>query len=247
MHPLPEGAPHWTQGYRELDLSEQRVMHVALEHFSNYAELWYRLIDLYVRGLRGETRVEDEEMWQPWEARSELLGLALGNSKAALDMALAGYYSGSYVLIRHLLETWEHVAFIRLEPDTAIAWYQQEGDCSTWKFEPGDNPRRKRLRREITLKGHLKIVERFWKEMSNGAHPTGKGLVQTMGEGAGRHVLGANFHANMALLALDSGVYANLLLLKEINQLKPQDENWIQQVHDVIRQHRELYKIHMPD
>jgi hypothetical protein len=142
MHPLPEGAPHWTQGYRELDLSEERAVHFALEQLGDYAELWYRLIDLYVRGLRGVTIVEDEEAQKPWQARSELLGLALGNSKAALDMALAGYYSASYVLIRHLLETWEHVAFIRLEPDTAIAWYQQEGDRSTWKFERSDNPRK---------------------------------------------------------------------------------------------------------
>ncbi len=247
MHPLPEGAPHWTQGYRALDLSEQRAIHFALEQLGDYAELWYRLIDLYVRGLHGETTVEDEEMRQPWEARSELLGLALGNSKAALDMALAGYYSASYGLIRHLLETWEHVAFIRLEPDTAIAWYQQEGKQSERKFEPGDNPRRKRLRREKTLKGHLKIVERFWEEMSNGAHPTGKGLVQTMGESAGRHVLGANFQRNMALLALDSGAYANLLLLTEIVQLRPKDENWIQQLDDVLRRRAELHKIHAPD
>ncbi len=246
MHPLPEGAPHWTQGYRELDLSEERAVHSALKHLGDYAELWYRLIDLYVRGLRGETRVEDEEMWQPWEARSELLGLALGNSKAAFDMALAGYYSASYGLIRHLLETWEHVAFIRLEPDTAIAWYQQEGEQSDWKFEPGDNPRRKRLRGEETLKGNLKIVERLWKEMSKGAHPTGEGLVQTMGEGAGRHVLGANFQRNMALLALDSGILANHLLLTELFHLIPQDEKWVHQLDDVVRRRVELHKIHPP-
>jgi hypothetical protein len=102
------------------------------------------------------------------------------------------------------------------------------------------------LRQEKTLKGHLKIVERLCEEMSKGAHPTSEGLVQTMGESAGRHVLGANFQRNMALLALDSGAYANLLLSTEIVQLRPQDENWIQQVDDVLRRRAELHKIHTP-
>lgn len=193
------------------------------------------------------TIVEDEEARKPWQARSELLGLALGNSKAALDMALAGYYSASYSLIRHLLETWEHVAFIRLDPDTAMAWYQQKGEQSQWKFEPRDKPRRARLRREKTLKSDLEIVERTWEKMCQGAHPTGEGLVQTMGEGAGRHVLGATFQQNMALLALDSGILASQLLLTELYRLIPQDEKWVHQLADVVRRRVDLHKIYPPD
>lgn len=246
MHPLPKGAPQWTQGYRAIDLSEQRVIEYALEHLGDYAELWYRLLDLYVQGLRGVAVVDDERAQLSWEARSQLLGLALGNSKAALDMVLSGYYSACYSLIRHLLETWEHVAYIRVEPASAKAWYEQEDERSQWQFEPKDTTRRKRLGREKTTKGVLKNVVDFTTKMHKGAHPTGEGLVQTMAEGAGRYVLGSTYRRSMALLALDAGIFANLLLLSELAQLKPQNENWWKQLYEIEGRRPEMHKIYPP-
>ena len=49
--------------------------------------------------------------------RLEILGLAGGNIKLAMDAALAGYYSGCMALERHMLETWRRSAYARLHPE----------------------------------------------------------------------------------------------------------------------------------
>lgn len=246
MHPLPGVAPEWTQGYQALDFSEQRVMRLALNELGDFAELWYRLLNLYVEGILGVSIVQEEEAQLPWEIRSQLIGLALGNSKAALDMGLAGYYSACYGLIRHLMETWEQVAYIRLKPESAIAWKWQEDESPRSQFEPGTTRRRKRLKADHEIKDALPIAKSLTKKLDKGAHPTLEGLLQTTGEGIGRHVIGATFKHPMALLALDAGIWANSLLLKELDHLRPQSNEWRQQVADIEERRRELHRVHPP-
>jgi hypothetical protein len=247
MHPLPDGPPPWTQGYRHLDYAEEQVIWHALGELSGFAELWYRLIDLYLRGLYGITYVEDEEARVPWEARSQLLGLALGNSKVAFDAALAGYYSACFGLIRHLLESWEHIAYIRFVPKAAASWYEQPQESTAEREPPPSRRRRQLLRQKLKDPAIVGIVERLTEQMHKGAHPSGEGLAQTVDDEADRYELGATYRRGLALLALDAGILANSLLLEELAWLRPQDAGWLSEMVAIEDRRRELHKLHPPE
>jgi hypothetical protein len=51
------------------------------------------------------------------EYRLNLLGLAGGSIKLAMDAALAGYYNSCMALERHMLETWSRSVYTRLHPE----------------------------------------------------------------------------------------------------------------------------------
>ena len=65
-----------------------------------------------------------------------------------------------------------------------------------------------------------------WKLMCRGAHPSAEGLVQTMGETEGMHVVGATYDRGLCLVGFDHGIYALGLLATWLGALKPQEEEW---------------------
>ncbi len=109
-------------------------MHHAAGQHPELVERWQRLLTLHRRALLGTTtfpgNLGDEDGRIAFELRLRLLGMAGGTSKLALDAALFGYYSASFGLTRHLLESWIHAAYVGIQPGEARAWFRQYNDAA---------------------------------------------------------------------------------------------------------------------
>jgi hypothetical protein len=176
--------------------------------------------------------------------RLDLLGLAGGNVKLALDAALAGYYSGSMALQRHLLETWRRSAYARLHHKDIWRWVPR----SAWPSDvapasdtfsvaqggmPTSLPDAKQIATTINEHGDdadrsfVAMVRNGFDYLSDHSHPSLIGARQTWDPSDPlRRYLGPTYNPSLATTSLQWGLRAGCALLTEVSRLAPQGDDW---------------------
>lgn len=227
--PLVFGGDDVVEGYYALERAERNQgMGTLASRHQREVWIWYRLLTLHRRAfLRGFAFGCPEDELTAHGLRALLLALGLSCSKAALDMLLAGYYSVAYAAIRHMVESMVLCHYLELMPKAAAAFYA----ASPGAPDPPKVPPFKNIVGELK-KTYPDIEHLFvgaysaWLAMGKGAHPTGIGIVQVLGDEGGRGVLGPTYHPNMATDGFAHGLTAALGLVFETGRLQPQPPEW---------------------
>lgn len=229
--PLVYGPDDVTEGYYELESVERNCKCHALREHPDAANLWYRGLTLFRRGMLGawEHTVTEESVDRTvWGLRGQLLGLGVSSAKASLDALLAGYYSAAYSSIRHMLETLVQYLYVVIKPEEANRWYRQPGGPAAQSKSPSMRKMVDAIKADPRLAataGFIDKVYKSWILMSKGSHPTGEGIKQTVADD-GRFVFGATYDREMVLVGFDQGLFAVMMLLQGLQWLRPQDQGW---------------------
>jgi hypothetical protein len=231
--PLLYGPDDVTEGYYELEELERAMTLEALRKHREPVAFWYRALTLYRRGMIGEWDFsdagEEETKLTVWGLQSQLLGLGVSSTKAALDMLLAGYYSVAYAAIRHMLETFVQYLYVAIAPDEAKRWYKQPGGLEAQSRTPGCRFMVDEIKQrpDLAPPDFMEKVYTAWALMSKGAHPTGEGIHQTAGDEEGRFfVIGAAYDRDFCLTGFDHGLFAIDNLLVALVGLRKQSDEW---------------------
>jgi hypothetical protein len=123
----------WMEAYCSLDEGELQHRTVSVLAHAEGFGLWMGILSLFHDAFSHRYTFDTDPLVAYASAlfRMDLLVLAGGNVKPAIDAALAGYYSGCMALERHMLETWRRVAYVRLHPNDVWRWIPQ----SAWPDE----------------------------------------------------------------------------------------------------------------
>ncbi|MFN8591677.1 MAG: hypothetical protein U0031_09485 [Thermomicrobiales bacterium] len=254
-HPryVVETARPWMEAYCSLDEGElQHRTGAVLRHGEGFA-YWMAILALYRAAFTGVHDLSSEppgERRISAEFRLDLLALAGGNVKLALDACLAGYYSGCMALERHMLETWRRVVYSRLHPEDIWRWLPlrdwpkgmlpaakpkevQEGKMPTFP------PSAKEIAAVIDERGDgddngfLPKMEAGFAYLNHHSHPTIEGAAQTWAlDGSGNRFFGPTLNDLYAVRSLEWGLFAGLILLTEVGRMLPRggSENWHSQL-----------------
>jgi hypothetical protein len=228
----------WMETYHWMEQQEQRFRQSPRSEHPDALLLWLRCLTLFDGGfaaLNAWTPASAESI-PAWNIRSELLALAFGTSKLALDALVVGYYSACFGLIRHLLETWKRTVWVRLCPADAMPWYELPEQSPIG--EDGMPRRGRKILYGSTVDAGIKsngsdadtatlsYVNAGIVHMHGGAHPGPEGLVQTWGDKPHQRVIGATYQRRLCMFGLKWGLSANLWLLQELRDLAPHGEWW---------------------
>lgn len=180
-HPLLLGPPELVEGYHTLEAAERNIGAITLDQYVRAVEVWYRLLTLHNRAyLRGFPPISGSPKERiAWELRSELLTLGVASSKAALDLLLGGYYSPAYATIRHMIETVLVCRYVESWPNVAAAFYRADQGLPQPPPPRAPTMIRDLKKRYPAEKKLFEQLYRAWKNMSDGSHPSGIGILQT--------------------------------------------------------------------
>ncbi len=238
-----------TNGYRGLVAMERRfAIHAVHEHRSQ-VEAWHRLLTLLAGPFAGGTRLAvAEEPAAADRLRFQLIaGIGAGTSKLSLDAAMAGYYSQSFALTRHMLESWAQAAYVRIRPEEAYRWYAQPGDPKQWDRPRSFDAVRKAIRPHIKPKGIVDRVDAVIKQLNKGAHPSPELLAQTVGVRLGQYVVGPSYERDLAAESFYFGVYATYLLLAEFMAYVEDMEAWAHELSVASRDLQAWLHVYLGD
>jgi hypothetical protein len=248
----------WMDAYCSLDAGELSFRLAASRSHTEGFDMWLWCLALYRAAMNKTYRLTDDRTDAESGGRNHnsellrlnLLGLAGGNIKLAMDAALAGYYSGCLALERHMIETWRRSAYARLHPEDIWRWYPVE----LWPqgVEPAKNRRDQRacvmptwppsaveIAAVINARGDehdkrfLPKAERGFAFLNAHAHPTLEGASQTWdATDPGRSVFGPTFDEDRCGWCLHWGLFAGLILLFEVARFAYQGEEWVSELTD---------------
>ena len=235
--PLVFGPADVVQGYYDLEVLERgQTLRAQRAHLAE-VNLWYRGLTLYQRGMLGtwdfSRHVEEGASFEMQGLRSQFLGLGVSSAKVALDALLAGYYSVAFAAIRHMVETFAQCAYVSVHPDQARLWYEQPGGLASQPDPPGMLPMVQAIQahpsgRGGRLSAMMDKAYASWRVMCKGAHPSGEGIGQTRGEGAGKSLFGPTYRRDLCLVGFEHGLFATTgLLLPILGGIRPMDDGWI--------------------
>jgi hypothetical protein len=230
------GPPAIEEGYYDLEEHERNQMHVAMSAHPDAVALWYRALTQYRRAMLGSwefTGVEQGSIELAARGlQMQLLGLGISTAKSSLDDLLAGYYSQAFGGIRHMLETFAQCLYVHFNPDESGHWYEQPGGIHAQV----DPPSMKQMCQAIQAEPEFKLtgvsdftdkVYNSWHLMSKGAHPSGVGIRQTVGDDEAHHLIGATYRRELCLAGFDIGLFAVATLLPQaLRMAKPKIGLW---------------------
>jgi hypothetical protein len=236
----------WMEAYCSLDEGELQHRLVAVRAHDDGFALWMGLLAqcrfAFSHPYTFNTRPQESYVSAVY--RLELLGLAGGNIKLALDAALAGYYSGCMAIERHMLETWRRSAYMRLHPTDIWRWIPRgtwpagvRPASDTLSVEHGGMPTRMPKADQIAAvindsgvdddQVYLKIVQTGMEYLNEHAHPSFEGASQTRDPNdLQRRYFGPAYVESLALDSLKWGLIAGVILLAEIGHLTDQGSAW---------------------
>jgi hypothetical protein len=243
--PILKAPPEVEEGYYDLEEHERNQSWVTLHEQTDAVILWYRSLTLYRRAMLGKWEFKGLEPGSEELAarglQMQLLGLGVSAAKSSLDDLLAGYYSQAFCGIRHMLETFVQCLYVSFNPDAAYRWYEQEGDISAQVDPPSMMHMCQAVTAEPEFKGTgvpglMDKVYSAWNLMSNGAHPSGVGILQTAGEGDVQHLIGATYRTDLCLAGFDIGLFAvGTLLPQALRMAKPEVGSWSEEWEQVSK------------
>jgi hypothetical protein len=189
-------------GYRTFHLHEAKYTGIALANMPAEITVWHRYLTLFNRTMRREhisPSDNQDDARTAWGLRLSLASAAAASAKLTLDAALAGYYSQAYALIRHMLESWQQGAYVRLNERAAQLWFSPDGVREPQ--QPNQNTVIKGIRRfgknDPMVLHNLTTVEKEISDLNKGAHPAMLVVMQTDTPDPEQRQLGANFDAEL--------------------------------------------------
>ena len=127
-----------------------------------------------------------------------------------------------------MLETWQQMAYVRLNESAASQWFSP--DCVREPQQPNLNTIVNGIRRfgknDPVVLNNLNVVEMELKNLNKGAHPTVLAVMQTDTPDPEQRQLGANFNSELFARTWSIGTVALALLLHEIVQIVEVDADW---------------------
>jgi hypothetical protein len=173
-----------------------------------------------------------------------LEAVALSTSKAALDCILGGLYVQASMLLRHLTETWQKIAYTMLFPDTADAWLAKGGREPT---PPGRNKIISRLR-DSWLSDYAKQIEGINHQLDLFAHPSHAVLAAHDTLTEGKALIGGAFKKDTALPIIRIACVVQMTILNQhLLHMDPREE-WKQQFLEGVRFLSEVFpEIHLEE
>lgn len=249
----------WMEPYHSLEEAERTERFRAGHWHSPALVMWLRQIGLFCAAFsRGYdwSSEPNREAKQSAVFRLDLLGLAGGNSKLALDAMMAGYYSGCLALERHMLETWRRVAYARLCTEDIWRWYPQDMWPDDVKPTPEGkmatkHPNANEIGKVIEDRGtdrdkaYLPKVQGGFDSLNDHVHPTVEGATQTWSlDGPNHRVFGPTYSDLHCRRCLKWGLSAGAMLLEEIALIGPQGEDWLAELGDVEQGLGEWLRVH---
>jgi hypothetical protein len=238
-------------GYRTLHTQEEIFNRKAIETMPDAVRNWYRHLTLYDRVLRRKyewpKEEPDDEYWS-WKARLSLAIVAASTAKLVLDASLAGYYSQAYGMLRHMVETWEQMVYLRLneEPGIGLRWFSPDG------AQPARVPKQESIRKALRrfskarnlpwIVHNLDAIEGLLDRLHKGAHPGSFTMVQASSETPGRLQLGAKLDPELLGDCLSLGTAAMALLLCEIEWLFPDSSTWQDEFKSIQQERNEWFR-----
>jgi hypothetical protein len=253
--PLGPVDPHdmvmtsWTRGYRQFEGAEREIARRTDGHRHDRLLLWYRLLTLFDAAFaRLEHATEDDyqnlDELNPLarELRLRLLAMAGGTSKMDLDGAMAGYYSQCFGLIRHMIESFFQIAFVRHFPEEAVRWFDQPGGPAGRLYVLPYDQVKRRVRRDSDEEDQnlIDYIDQVFEDMHKGAHPSSILLGQMVGEVEGTIVVGASYKDEFAIRVLDRGIAATYWLLGEMQHTEPMSDLWKVEFGAIFRAHQAM-------
>jgi hypothetical protein len=224
-------APEVLAGYRALHMHEAKYTAIALGNEPAEIAVWYRYLTLFDRTMRREHESPfdlDSDSHVAWGLRLSLTSAAAGTAKLALDATLAGYYSQAFALIRHLLETWLQMVYVRLNPSAAPQWFSPDGVRKAQ--QPNQNTIINGIKRfgkqDWPLLHNVEEVSGLLRRLNEGAHPSALAVVQTDTDNPELRQLGANYNKELFEETWSMGTLALAMLLHEIAETVPPDEQY---------------------
>jgi hypothetical protein len=218
-------------GYRTLHIQEAKYTGIALANMPAEIAVCHRYLTLFNRTMRKEhisPSENQDDARTAWGLRLSLASAAASSAKLTLDATLAGYYSQAFALIRHMLETWQQMAYVRLNERAASQWFSPDGIRNPQ--QPNQNTVIKGIRRfgkhDPMVLNNLGAVEKEFENLNNGAHPTVLAVMQTDTPDPEQRQLGANFNSELFARTWSIGTVALALLLHEIAQIVEVDADW---------------------
>lgn len=225
-------------GYRRLHIQEAKYTDMALNVMPTETAVWYRYLTLLDQTMRREHESPfgpDSDAHVAWGLRLSLMSAAAATAKLALDATLAGYYSQGFALIRHLLETWLQMVYVRLNERGARQWFSPDGTSPA--RQPSQNTvinGIKRLgKKESRLLENVAAAEQLLQRLNKGAHPSSLAVTQTDTNTPEFRQLGANFIPELFSETWSTGTVAIALLLHEIAATAPVDDKWWDEFHAI--------------
>jgi hypothetical protein len=240
----------WMEAYCSLDEGELQHRTAAVLRHTDGFSLWMGVLGLYHAAFSHPYNFSAEPTREHNASavfRLDLLGLAGGNVKLALDAALAGYYSGCMALERHSLETWRRVVYARLHPLDIWRWIPR----NLWPANvlpasdalsvdrggmPTSIPKADQIARVIADLGgeeeqrNLAHIGKGFGYLSDHSHPSLEGATQTWHpETFKRRYFGPTYSPIHAVRCLEWGLFAGAILLSEVGRLAPQGAEWDRQ------------------
>ena len=240
--PVLNAPAHVVAGYTTLHLQEAKYTGIALEKMPAEIAVWHRYLTLFNRTMRREhisPSDNQDDARTSWGLRLSLASASAASAKLALDATLAGYYSQAYALIRHMLETWQQMTYVRLNEPAASQWFSPDGVREP--RQPNQNTITTGIRRfgknDPMALHNLRAVEKEISDLNKGAHPTVLAVMQTDTPDPELRQLGANFNPELFWRTWSIGTVALALLLHEIAQIVEVDVDWWTEF-DAIRAER---------
>lgn len=246
VRPLKNGTEEKIAGYKFLHDIEARLFGVTLNRHEPLVDLWFECLNLFIEGIKGDFE-SDETYASPefysWSLRLRLISSSTATAKLCMDASLAGYYSGAVALIRHMLETWKMVAYLRLVPESSPNWlpHSTTGLLQT----PSDTTINKGIRKKGSPvdRNNLNHVLDAIKECNEGAHPSMMSITHSETGNVGKFQLGGNYKAYEAQVCLLLGSLSVTMLLSELGRLNNAPEHWWNRLHTLNNKREQLERL----
>jgi len=233
-------------GYNAIEMHDSELRQVSCERHVHVVTLWLNALALFAdafapgRVFNSNADEDDSVTRKAYALRLQLLGLSGRNSKPALDLIVAGYYTEAFALIRGMLEGWARTLYIRLRPHEYHRWYESETELAEGQLRKKE-PSFGEVDGVIAADGDTEDRAFFdeanlrFRLLSMGTHPSGHGITQIHDYERGVMLFNPVYREDLCLHAFYHGLFAQRVLLDEVVSLGPQSEDWLELLGHFLR------------
>lgn len=222
-------------GYLLLDSDERQFTALALCRHGEFVSLWYRYLSLMRDAIysANENR-EASELSIRDQLAMRFIAVASGTAKLILDSGLAGYYTQSFTLTRHLFETWFRLEYIRMRPEEANKWFLSQDGALL--HPPNENRIHSYVEKHATgnVKKIATQVKKKISELNKMSHPTENTFQQTESASPDTLKFGANYVPDLCVGVLHEGASALRFILHALDDVLPQSSQWKESLDNTV-------------
>jgi len=202
------------------EMQRVRCSKQTVASLPEFVAIWQEYIGLMYQGMIGDQSYED----MPGnELASRFLVVSINTSASVFNCWLDGAYVQGLALTRHLLDSWQKVAYTKTHPETANSWLSIEGRPPT---PPGQNKIITQLKTDKHYKGNATVVERLYSNLNQYAHASYKMLAAHDTGQAGQIQLGPSFNLRDAIGLARNALPATGLLATEMIHVFDLPDGW---------------------